>query len=96
VVVAFGGVIIYNTSVRSIDLLFIEKGDDYMPTCKYCGREFNLGYARRSIGQRYGAGTYNDYYSDADVCENCAVEEISCDYATGAEMMELMGAGWDD
>ncbi len=67
-----------------------------MAICSRCGNEFDLSYARRSIGQGYGAGTYNDYYPDGDVCEDCAVEEISCDYATGAEIKELMGTSWDD
>lgn len=39
---------------------------------------------------------YNEYYPNGDVCESCAVEEISCDYATGAEIKELMGTSWDD
>ena len=61
-----------------------------------CGCEFDVSEARRSIGQKYGAGVYNDYYPDGDVCRECAIEEISCDYATGAEIMELMGTSWED
>ena len=57
-----------------------------MPICKFCGEEFELSDAR----------IYNEYYPNGDVCESCAVEEISCDYATGAEIKELMGTSWDD
>lgn len=67
-----------------------------MAICSRCGREFDVSDARRSIGRTYGAGTYNDYYPEADVCEYCAVEEVSCDYNEGAELKRLMGTGWDD
>lgn len=67
-----------------------------MEKCIRCGREFNISYARRSIGQNYGAGSYNDYYPDGNVCEYCATEEISADYGTGADTKELMGTGWDN
>lgn len=67
-----------------------------MAICSRCGDEFDVSSARRSIGRRYGGGTYDDYYPEGDVCEECAVEEISCDYATGEEIKELMGYSWDD
>lgn len=67
-----------------------------MPICSRCGTDFSLSTARRSIGQSYGAGTYNDYYPEGDVCENCALEQISADDAAGAELKELMGSAWDD
>lgn len=67
-----------------------------MATCCRCGNDFDLSSARRSIGCRYGSGTYNDYFPEGDVCEACADEQISCDYNTGAEIIELMGTGWDD
>ena len=67
-----------------------------MPICSRCGCEFDLSYAKRSIGRRYGSGTYDDYYPDGDVCEDCALEEVSADYNAGAEIIELMGTGWDD
>lgn len=67
-----------------------------MTKCVRCGREFDVSYARRSIGRRYGAGLYNDYYPEGNVCEDCATEEISADYNAGAEIIELMGTGWDD
>lgn len=66
-----------------------------MAICSYCGSEFNLSNARRSIGQRYGSGTYDDYYPDGDVCESCAISEIGADYAEGAELIDLMGTGFD-
>lgn len=47
-----------------------------MAKCVRCGREFDVSYARRSIGHSYGAGTYNEYYPEGDVCEYCATEEL--------------------
>lgn len=67
-----------------------------MAKCAMCGREFDVSHARRSIGQMYGAGSYNEYYPNGDVCEYCAIEEISADYNEGAETIKLMGTGWDD
>ena len=67
-----------------------------MAECARCGAEFDVSDARRIIGRRYGAGTYNDYYPDGDVCEDCAIEQVSADYATGAEIKKLMGSSWDD
>lgn len=65
-----------------------------MAKCVLCGREFNVSTARRSIRRSYGAGTYNAYYPDGDVCEYCAIEEVSADYATGAELKDLMADSW--
>ncbi len=67
-----------------------------MAICSCCKREFSVSTARRVIGARFGAGTYNQYYPDGDVCEDCAWEEISADYATGEEIKELMGSSWYD
>ena len=67
-----------------------------MAICVKCGREFDVSSARRSIGRIYGAGTYNNYYPDGDVCEYCAIEVISADYNAGIELIRLMGSGWDD
>ncbi len=67
-----------------------------MARCVRCGEEFNLSTAKRSIGCRYGAGTYDDYYPDGDVCEDCAIEEVSADYATGEGLKDLMGTLWED
>ena len=67
-----------------------------MAICVRCGREFDVSRARRIIGRNYGAGLYDEYYPDGDVCENCATEEVSADAATGAEIAELMGDSWDD
>ena len=67
-----------------------------MAICSECGQEFNVSFARRCIGARFGAGVYNNYYPDGDVCEDCASEEIGADYATGEEIKELMGSSWYD
>jgi len=66
-----------------------------MPTCKYCGEEFNLSTARRSIGQRFWAGAYDDCFPDGDVCEDCARQEIDENMSAGADVMELMDWEWD-
>ena len=67
-----------------------------MVICERCGAIFDKSSAKRTIGHTYGAGTYDDYYPNEDVCVDCAIEEISADYATGAEIIDLMGTGWDD
>ena len=67
-----------------------------MAKCAICGRKFDLEHARRVIGASYGAGTYNDYYPDGDVCECCAIEEISADWNAGAEIADMMGSQWWD
>lgn len=67
-----------------------------MAKCKRCGCEFDISSARQSIGHSYGAGIYNDHYPEGDVCEDCAIMEISADAGTGSELIELMGSGWDD
>ncbi len=67
-----------------------------MAKCIMCGCEFDLGDARRRIGRQYGAGFYNECYPDGDVCGSCADIEIGSDMSEGAEIMELMGTGWDD
>lgn len=67
-----------------------------MAICVRCGREFDVSTARRILGRNYGAGTYNDCYPDGDVCEDCALDEVSGGYATGAELKELMGSSWWD
>ena len=67
-----------------------------MEICSQCGKEFDVSTARRSCGRSYGAGVYNEYFPDGDVCEECAIEIISADYATGTDLRELMGGSWDD
>lgn len=67
-----------------------------MAKCVRCGCEFDVSSARRSIGRSYGAGTYDNYYPDGDVCVSCATMEISADAGTGEEDMELNGGFWED
>ena len=66
-----------------------------MPICCMCGEEFSLSTARRCIGRRFGAGTYDDEFPDGDVCEECASEEIGSNMAEGASVMECMPYEWD-
>ena len=67
-----------------------------MATCCRCGDEFDLTHAKRVIGGRFGAGVYDDYYPDGDVCEYCASDEIGTDYNAGAEIMEYARGIFDD
>ncbi len=65
-----------------------------MAKCSWCGKEFDPSEARRSIGRRYGAGTYDDMFPNGDVCKECAETEVSGVMGIGEELMEDMG--WDD
>jgi len=66
-----------------------------MEKCSRCGAEFDLTRVKRKIGRIYGAGEYNDYFPGGDVCDRCAVEEMSADFGAGEEDKENMGSGWD-
>lgn len=66
-----------------------------MANCYFCGSEFDVSYVRQVIGIRYGAGTYDEYYPDGDVCLDCATGEIGADHAAGEEIIELMGPSFD-
>ena len=61
-----------------------------MATCCYCGCEFNVSEARRSINRSYGKGTYDSWFCDGDEygCASCTAEEVSAARATGSEIME--------
>lgn len=63
--------------------------------CSICGAEFDLHRVKRNIGRMYGRGVYDNYYSDGNICESCAIEEISADYGVAEELKEDMGSGWD-
>jgi len=52
--------------------------------------------ARRSVGQRYGAGTYDKEYQDGDICDMSVREEMGTNYSAEAYIMSLMsGYQWD-
>ncbi len=67
-----------------------------MAKCCRCGAEFDVEFARRSIGQSYGAGVYNNYFPSGDVCIDCATLQVSADFGVGQELMDEMGRDWDD
>lgn len=67
-----------------------------MPICSWCGKEFDLERARRSIGRSYGAGYYDDSFPQGDACPDCARTEINNWIAAGNEIMELNGEEWED
>lgn len=67
-----------------------------MAECRICGEYFSVSRARRVLARRYGAGIYDEYCPDCDICEDCLEEDISADYATGQQLKELMGDSWDD
>ena len=64
-----------------------------MAKCVYCGKEFDVTHARKVLGRKFGAGTYDEYCPEADQCEDCLWSEVSADYNTGAEVIRLMGPG---
>lgn len=66
-----------------------------MRICSRCGNEFDLFNAKRILGREYGAGVYDRYYDNGDICESCARMEISADAGAGEEDIENMGFGWD-
>ena len=66
-----------------------------MPTCSSCGEEFDLSTARRSIAQLFGAGAYDEYIDDKDLCEDCARDVIDDYRSAGADVMDLMDWEWD-
>lgn len=66
-----------------------------MPICESCGEEFDLSSAKRSIGQIFGAGAYDDLIGDQDLCADCARAVIGDANAAGADDMDLMGWEWD-
>lgn len=49
----------------------------------------------QGIGQKYGAGSYDDFFPDGGVCWDCADLELGSAEAGGAEVMDLMGWEWD-
>lgn len=67
-----------------------------MAICERCGAEFDLDDVRDEIDEEYWDGIYDSYYPDEMVCENCAIEQISADMNTGAEIADLMGSSWND
>lgn len=67
-----------------------------MKRCVECGKEFDVSYVRRVIGARFGAGLYNEYFPEGDVCEDCATDVIGPDVEAGMELKDLMGSSWDD
>ena len=64
-----------------------------METCSECGREYDVSTARRCIGQLYGAGSYNVYVPEGDLCEECAMCLLGTYESAGAEVLEL--SGWE-
>lgn len=63
--------------------------------CIYCGLEFDVQHARRSIGHKYGAGTYDEYAPNADICKDCVDAEVASDYQAGENVIKLMGPAPD-
>ena len=67
-----------------------------MAICAACGREFDLSSVRRSCGQKYGAGMYDEYFPDGDICLDCAENVIGPDNAVGEEMQYYVYRDNDD
>lgn len=65
--------------------------------CAQCGREFDLTHARRVIGARYGAGTYDEGYEEGErLCEDCALRDWGEAMATMDSYRKDMGPNWED
>ncbi len=68
-----------------------------MATCSVCGSEFDVSTARRSIGRKYGAGEYDDFFPEGDVCIDCANDLFGEWQAAANELRDLMGPeNWYD
>lgn len=67
-----------------------------MKICPRCGMEFDLRSVKCKIDRMYGVGTYDDYFSEVEVCTDCAITEIGADYEIGGEVIEDMGSGWSN
>ena len=66
-----------------------------MATCSRCGDEFSVSTARRSIGQKYGSGIYDEFFPNGDVCEDCADDELAEAKGAGSDAMDEMDWEWD-
>ena len=67
-----------------------------MAECSNCGEYFSVSRARRVLAARYGAGAYDEFCPDCDMCEDCVLDEVGAAWAEGAKIAELMGDSWDD
>lgn len=72
-----------------------------MAKCAWCGKEFDISSARRSIGASFGAGMYDEsegsFGSEWPICVSCLYPELSGAIATGEEIEELMyGHDWEE
>lgn len=67
-----------------------------METCAWCGCEFNLSSAKRSINRKYGSETYEDTCIGKTLCKKCVETEVSGNITIGSEVSELMDDSWDD
>lgn len=67
-----------------------------MATCWMCGSKFKVSEAREKFESVFDEEgyEYDDMY-DGDVCGDCAVETTCEGMPEGAEIIELMGTGWD-
>ena len=44
--------------------------------CAKCGEDFYLRDTKNTIGRRFYISTYDEFYPEGNVCQNCATEEI--------------------
>ena len=74
----------------------ISKEGFILAICTRCSCSFDVSNAKRIIGRKYGAGTYDDFYSN-DVCESCARDELGSASLMGADVLkDARKCGWDD
>ena len=67
-----------------------------MKKCVYCGQKFDLTSVKRSCGQKYGAGSYDEFFPDGDVCQSCADDTLGSALAAGREMQYYVYRDNDD
>lgn len=67
-----------------------------MEKCAWCGCEFDVSSAKRSINRKYGVSTYEDICMGQYLCRNCVETEVSGAIGVGAEIEEYMDNDWDD
>ena len=66
-----------------------------MAKCSRCGSDFDVEDARTTIDSEFGDGQYDDEFPEGDVCENCASDVFGTYMNAGAEIIDLMGTGYD-
>lgn len=57
-----------------IDVIALDLCDKEI--CYMCGKEFYIKDARNTIDRRFYISTYDDFYPEGNICDECATNEI--------------------